>query len=186
MNIEPTKLKGLVTIHPDTKGDARGFFLEVYRKDIFEQNGLPFHFVQENHSSSMKNVLRGLHFQWEPKLGKLIRVIKGKAFTVAVDIRPSSPTLGEWVGIELSEENKIQVFAPAGFATGFAVTGEIADVEYHYTALYNPNGESNIKWNDPAIGIEWPVVDPIISPRDEKAQTLEEWLSKPESKLFEV
>ncbi len=184
MRIEPTKLKGLFLIYPEQLSDNRGFFMEVYRKDALSMYGISADFVQENHSSSVKNVLRGLHFQWNPKLGKLIRVIGGKAFAVAVDIRSTSPTLGKWVSCELSYENSIQMYAPAGFATGFCVTGKNADIEYHYTALYNPEGESNIIWNDQRIGVQWPISNPIISPRDAKAGTLKEWLKRPESKLL--
>ncbi len=173
-------------IEPELKGDERGFFLEVYRRDMFDAHGIPTDFVQENHTASKNGVLRGLHFQWEPMLGKLIRVIRGKAFAVSVDIRPESPTLGTWVGVELSEENKMQVYAPPGFATGFCVTGDVAEVEYHYSALYNSKGESNIIWNDPRIGIVWPVAEPILSPRDTGAGTLDDWLKRPESKLFRI
>jgi dTDP-4-dehydrorhamnose 3,5-epimerase len=184
MQIKQTKLSGFLIIEPDPIIDERGFFMEVYRTDTFAEHGIPTEFVQENHSSSSARVLRGLHFQWEPKLGKLIRVIRGKAFAVAVDIRPDSPTLGQWSGIELSYENKKQVWAPSGFATGFCVIGKNADMEYHYTALYNSKGESNILWNDPKIDIDWPIENPIVSPRDSNAQTLEEWLKHPEAHLF--
>jgi dTDP-4-dehydrorhamnose 3,5-epimerase len=184
MRIKSTKLDRLMLIEPDSIADKRGFFMEVYRADFFKKNGIPAEFVQENHSSSSSQILRGLHFQWEPKLGKLIRVIRGSAFAVAVDIRHNSPTLGQWYGIELSYENKKQIWAPAGFATGFCVLGKNADVEYHYTALYNQKGESNILWSDPKIGIDWPIKNPTISSRDSKAQTLEDWLKRPESNLF--
>jgi dTDP-4-dehydrorhamnose 3,5-epimerase len=184
MQVTTTKLQELLVLEPEAKTDERGFFLEVYRKDVFDSHDIPTNVVQENHTSSAKNVLRGLHFQWEPRLEKLIRIIRGNVFAVAVDIRKSSPTLGEWVGTELSYENKKMMWVPAGFAAGFCVMSDVADVEYHYTALYNPKGESSILWNDPRIGIDWPVKSPTLSLRDEKAETLETWLKRPESDFF--
>ena len=150
---------------------------ETYREDQFEEMGLPTKFVQDNHSRSVKGTVRGLHFQWEPPMGKLMRVTLGTAFLVAVDIRKGSPTLGKWVGVEASAENRRQVWAPAGFARGFCVLSELAEIQYKCTGLYNDKAESGILWNDPAIGIEWPVKDPILSDKDRKAQTLEQWLA---------
>ena len=186
MQIEETTCKGLFLITPEVKGDSRGFFMEIYRRDAFAAHGIPTDFVQENHTRSTHGVLRGLHFQFDPLLSKLIRVIRGRAFTVAVDIRVDSPTLGQWVSAELSDENKQQVYTPAGFATGFCVTGEEAEVEYHYSSLYNPAGESNIIWNDPRLAIPWPIQNPSLSQRDAQARTFEQWLACPESKLFTV
>lgn len=177
-------MPGLFVIKPDVKGDERGFFMEVFRQDVFAKNGLDLQFVQVNHSRSGLNVLRGLHFQYDKPLGKLIRVINGRAYVVAVDIRKNSPTLGRWQGMELSAENKTLLYVPAGFASGFCVLDEIAEVEYQYTALYNPQGESNILWNDQALNIAWPLKNLIISERDKNANTLAEWLKKPESELF--
>lgn len=177
-----TKIDGLFVISPEKRSDERGFFMEIYREDKFADAGIKVEkFVQQNHSCSKKGVIRGLHFQWDKPLGKLIRVINGQAFVVVVDIRKKSSTFGEWFGIELSAQNKKLLYAPAGFASGFAVTGEVAEVEYLYTALYNPNGESNILWNDPKIGIAWPIKNPILSERDQKALTLNEWLKNPAS-----
>jgi len=164
--------------------DERGFFLEAYRADQFHALGLPTEFTQDNHSRSVRNVLRGLHFQWEPAMGKLMRVTVGTAFLVAVDIRKGSPTLGQWFGLEVSAENKKQVWAPAGFARGFCVLSEVAEVQYKCTGIYNSQAESGILWSDPAIGIAWPVTEPILSPKDAKAQTLAEWLRSPESDRF--
>lgn len=186
MIIEETKCKGLFLITPEVKGDSRGFFMEIYRRDVFAAHGIQADFVQENHTRSTHGVLRGLHFQFDPLLSKLIRVVRGRAYTVAVDIRVDSLTLGQWVSEELSDENKKQVYAPAGFATGFCVTGEEAEVEYHYSSLYNPKGESNIIWSDPQLNIPWPVKNPTLSPRDAQADTLEQWLARPESKLFTI
>ena len=159
--------------------------MEAFRKDQFEAVGLPDQFVQENHSRSTRGVVRGLHFQWDPPMGKLMRVSLGTAFLVAVDIRKGSPTLGKWVGIEASAENRRQVWAPAGFARGFAVLSEVAEVQYKCTGLYNNRAESGIRWNDPQVGIEWPVSSPSLSEKDSKAQTLEQWLARPESEHFQ-
>ena len=137
-----------------------------------------------NHSFSKKGVLRGLHFQYNPPLGKLIRVINGAAFVVAVDIRFDSPTRGKWFGIELSAENQKQLFAPAGFASGFCVTGDVAEVEYHYTVHYNGAGEAAIRYDDPDIAVAWPLDSPIVSDRDKQAITFQEWLTRPEARLL--
>jgi len=184
ITIEKTPIDGCVVVKSEVFEDDRGFFMEVFRKDQFEQHGLPTEFVQLNHSASRKNVVRGLHFQWEPPMGKLMRVTVGTAFLVAVDIRKESPTLGKWFGIEASAENKIQLFAPACFARGFAVLSDYAEIQYMCTGIYGPKCESGILWNDPEIGIEWPVKDPILSDKDKNAQTLAEWLQRPESDHF--
>ncbi len=164
--------------------DDRGFFQEIFRYDKFLEKGLPTQFVQDNHSKSSKNVLRGLHFQWEPPMSKLMRVMTGTAFLVAVDIRKGSPTLGEWYGLEVSEDNCKQIWTPAGFARGFLVLSETADIEYKCTGVYNHAGESGIVWNDTDIGIDWPVNNPILSEKDKNAQTLKDWLARPESENF--
>lgn len=184
LKIEKTPIKDLIIVIPEVFEDKRGFFMETYRADQFKELGLPTAFVQDNHSRSAKGVLRGLHFQWEPPMGKLMRVTFGSAFLIAVDIRKGSPTLGKWFGIEISAENKKQVYAPAGFARGFCVLSDFAEIQYKCTGTYNNRAESGILWNDPAIGIEWPVKDPVLSEKDEKAQTLAEWLKKPESGNF--
>ena len=179
MNIED-----VLILKPEIFNDKRGFFTEVYKKDLFIKLELPHEFVQINHSGSVKNVLRGLHFQWDPPMGKLMRVTKGKAYLVAVDIRKDSPTLGEWYGQELSEDNRYQIWAPAGFARGFCVLSDFAEIQYLCTGVYNNLCESGILWNDPAIGIKWPLDNPIISDKDNVAQSLDEWLSKNESNNF--
>jgi dTDP-4-dehydrorhamnose 3,5-epimerase len=182
--IQSTHLNGIVVLKTEAFEDARGYFLEVFREDTFKALGLPYYFPQDNQSRSVKGVIRGLHFQWDPPMGKLMRVIYGTAFLVAVDIRKGSPTLGKWFGIEASAENKLQVWAPAGFARGFCVLSDVAEVQYKCTGIYNSKCESNIIWNDPTIGIEWPISKPILSERDSKAQTLKEWLSSPNSNYF--
>lgn len=164
--------------------DERGFFVEAFREDEFKKYGLPTHFVQDNHSRSAKGVLRGLHFQWDPPMGKMMRVTYGTAFLVAVDIRKGSPTLGKWFGMEVSAANKKQVWAPAGFARGFCVLSDFAEIQYKVTGIYNKQGESGILWNDPEIGIDWPLADPQLSEKDRNAQTLAEWLQRPESENF--
>jgi len=184
MKLETTSIEGISVLRPHLFEDERGFFLEAFRIDVFEKLGLPTAFQQENHSQSKRGVVRGLHFQWDPPMGKLMRVTSGRAFLVAVDLRKQSPTLGQWHGIEVSAENKLQVWAPPGFARGFAALSDIVDVQYKCTGIYNPRCESGILWNDPQIGIEWPLNDAQLSDKDAKAQTLAEWLERPESNNF--
>ena len=184
LHVESEHLNGIKVIIPDVFEDDRGFFMETYRVDQFKELGLPTEFVQDNHSRSAKNVLRGLHFQWEPPMGKLMRVTFGTAFLVAVDIRRGSPTLGQWYGREVSAENKLQIFAPQGFARGFCVLSDHAEIQYKCTGIYSNKAESGILWNDPEIGIRWPVQLPNLSSKDMKAQTLSQWLQKPESHQF--
>jgi dTDP-4-dehydrorhamnose 3,5-epimerase len=179
--IESTHLDGIVVVLPQVHGDARGFFMEAFRADQFRELGLPAEFVQDNHSRSSRGVLRGLHFQWDPPMGKLMRVTSGSAFVVAVDIRKGSPTLGGWFGLEVSAENKKQVWAPYGFARGFCALTDGCEVQYKCTGIYNPQGESVIYLADPQIGIQWPLelAAAAISERDRKAQTLAQWLASP-------
>jgi len=185
LRVDSRPLEDMAVIVPDVYQDARGFFMETYRADQFRELGLPVHFAQDNHSRSVRAVVRGLHFQWEPEMGKLMRVPLGSAFLVAVDIRKGSPTLGRWVGVECSAENRRQVWAPAGFARGFCVLSEMAEIQYKCTGIYNSKAESGIRWNDPAIGIKWPVSNPILSDKDAKARTLADWLASPESDNFQ-
>jgi len=184
VKIEENKIKGLYIITPTIHSDDRGFLMEVFHEGKFKEAGIEVKFVQDNQSQSQKNVVRELHFQWDKPLGKLFRVIRGSAFMVAVDIRKNSETLGQWFGEEFNEENKKIIFAPPGFATGFCALEDKTDIQYKYTALYNPDGESNILWNDKRIGIKWPIENPILSERDSAAQTLDEWLIRPESNYF--
>jgi dTDP-4-dehydrorhamnose 3,5-epimerase len=185
IKVEARHLGDVVVLVPDVFQDARGFFMETFREDQFKALGLPTKYLQDNHSKSSKGVVRGLHFQWDPPMGKLMRVTAGAAFLVAVDIRKGSPTLGKWVGVEASAENRRQVYAPAGFARGFCALTDGTEIQYKCTGIYNNKGESGIRWNDPAIGVEWPVKDLIISEKDTKARLLSEWLASPESNNFQ-
>ena len=182
--IEKHLSNDVLVLEPQVFEDERGFFMEAYREDVFKDVGLPHEFVQDNHSGSVKGVVRGLHYQWEPMMAKLMRVTVGEAFVIAVDIRKGSPTLGQWVGVNASSTNRLMVYAPPGFARGFAVTSDFAEIQYKCTGIYGPAAESGILWNDPAIGIEWPVANPILSEKDAAAQTLAEWLERPESDNF--
>ena len=185
ITIESKHLQDLVVVVvPEIFKDSRGFFSETFRADQFRSLGLPTEFVQDNHSRSARGVVRGLHFQWDPPMGKLMRVTLGSAFLVAVDIRKGSPTLGAWVGVIASDENRRQVWAPAGFARGFCVLSEVAEIQYKCTGIYNNHAESGILWNDPEIGIEWPLTNVQLSDKDQKAQTLTQWLASPESTNF--
>jgi dTDP-4-dehydrorhamnose 3,5-epimerase len=184
LKTKTTDINDLIIVIPEIFQDERGFFMEAFRSDQFKELGLPTEFVQDNHSRSSKGVLRGLHFQWEPPMGKLMRVTFGGAYLVAVDIRKGSPTLGNWFGMEVSAENKLQVWAPAGFARGFCVLSDFAEIQYKCTGVYNNKFESGILWNDPEIGIVWPINNPILSEKDEKARPLAEWIKTPESEHF--
>ena len=185
IRIESRHLGDVAVLASEVFEDERGFFMEVYRADQYKALGLPTEFVQDNHSRSKRGVLRGLHFQWDPPMGKLMRVTYGSAFLVAVDIRKGSPTLGRWFGVEVSAKDKKQVWAPAGFARGFYAVSDFAEVQYKCTGIYNPKGESGIRWNDPKIGIQWPVKEPELSGKDRQAQTLDEWLASPASNHFQ-
>lgn len=187
LTVRQTSLPEVLIVDHEVFQDARGFFMEVYRADEFAAHshlGLPTSFVQLNHSRSTRHVTRGLHFQWDPPMGKLMRVVRGEAFLVAVDIRPGSPTLGQYESIIATEENRLQLWAPASFARGFCTLSEVAEVEYLTTGTYNALAESGIRWNDADIGIEWPIENPILSAKDARAQSLAEWLAKPESMCF--
>jgi dTDP-4-dehydrorhamnose 3,5-epimerase len=159
----------VLLIAPRVRTDSRGFFMETYKRSEFAMAGIQEIFVQENHSSSPRGVLRGLHFQRPPQAqSKLIRVVSGKIFDVAVDLRPDSRTRGAWVGVDLSAEDRTLMYIPDWCAHGFCVLSERADVVYHTSAEYSPEHESGIMWNDPALGITWPVADPIVSDRDKQ------------------
>jgi len=185
IRIESRHLGDVAVLASEVFEDERGFFMEVYRADQYKALGLPTEFVQDNHSRSKQGVVRGLHFQWDPPMGKLMRVTYGSAFLIAVDIRKGSPTLGQWFGVEVSAKDKKQVWAPAGFARGFCVVSDFAEVQYKCTGIYNPKCESGIRWNDPKIGIHWPVKEPELSGKDRQAQTLDEWLASPASNHFQ-
>jgi dTDP-4-dehydrorhamnose 3,5-epimerase len=184
IHVETTPLDGVLVLAHELFEDERGFFLEAFRADEFEKIGLPTSFLRENHSRSKRGVLRGLHFQWDRPMAKLMRVTYGSAFLVAVDIRQGSPTLGRWFGTEISAQNKKQLWAPAGFARGFCVLSDFAELQYKCTAIYNPQGEGSIRWDDPAIGIDWPVSDPMLSQKDSQAGALADWLNSPQAETF--
>jgi len=183
LRIESTHLNGIVVVVSEAFEDDRGFFLESFRADQFTEIGLPHEFLQDNHSGSVRNVVRGLHFQFDPPMGKLMRVTRGTAFLVAVDIRSDSPTLGQWFGLEVSAESRRQVWAPSGFARVFCVLSEFAEVQYKCTAIYAPASEVSLRWNDPDVGIEWPVKNPLLSKRDSQGVALKEWLRRDEARL---
>lgn len=172
MRFLPTSLPGVIVIEPDVFGDERGFFLETYRSEEFAAAGIDLPFVQDNHSGSVRGVLRGLHYQEPSPQGKLIRCISGAAFDVAVDIRKGSPHFGKWFAAELSAENKLQMWVPAGFAHGFCVTSEWGEIVYKCTDVWRKENDRAIAWNDPEIGIEWPVAEPLLSAKDAAAPTL--------------
>jgi dTDP-4-dehydrorhamnose 3,5-epimerase len=175
LNVTETRIPGVVVVEPKVFGDERGFFMETWNAARYEEAGLPTRFVQDNLSFSAKGVLRGLHFQNPDQQGKLVQVLDGEVFDVAVDIRAGSPTFGEWEGVILSSENKRQFYVPEGFAHGFLVTGPHALFSYKCTAKYNPGAEGFVLWNDPEIGIEWPIeVPPLLSEKDRAARPLRE------------
>ncbi len=172
MQVEETDLDGVMLIKPTVFGDDRGFFMETYHADKFIDHGLPSTFVQDNHSRSSKGILRGLHFQYPSWQGKLVRVVRGEIFDVAVDLRRESANFGCWYGSYLSDENKYQLYVPEGFAHGFCVTSEIADVVYKCTSVYKPSEDFSLMWNDKDIGIEWPIMNPVLSEKDKDAVAL--------------
>lgn len=178
MQVIDTKIADVKIIQPKIFGDARGFFLETFEKKRYQESlNIDLEFVQDNHSRSTKGVLRGLHFQTQNPQGKLVRVVRGEVFDVAVDIRPESPTFGLWEGVILSEENKTQFWVPPGLAHGFVVLSDIADFEYKCTDYYNPAYEGCVKWDDPDIAIEWPISSPLLSDKDKKGKLLKELYS---------
>lgn len=174
MKVEATRLPEVLLITPQVFGDDRGFFMETFNAARTAEDGLPELFVQDNHSRSSRGVLRGLHYQYPQWQGKLVRVINGEIFDVAVDIRTGSATFGQWVGVLLNEDNKQQLYVPPGFAHGFCVTSETADVVYKCTTSYNAEQDAGVRWDDPDIGIEWPIDNPILSDKDTQAPLLSE------------
>lgn len=169
MNFRQTRLSEVVLIEPTIFGDSRGFFLETWEERKFAAGGIAAHFVQDNHSHSSRGVLRGLHYQFRRTQGKLVRVAEGEVFDVVVDVRRSSPTFGQWVGEHLSSENRRMLWVPPGFAHGFLVLSNRADLLYKCTDYYDPNSECTLLWNDPDLGVEWPIragMVPILSQKD--------------------
>jgi len=176
MRFEKTRIPGIVIIEPDVFRDARGFFLETYHRDKYRDGGVDAVFVQDNQSRSVKGTLRGLHAQRQHPQGKLVRAIEGEIFDVAVDLRHGSPTFGQWESAVLSAENFRQIYVPPGFAHGFCVLSDLAQVEYKCTDLYRRDDEFSIRWDDPRIGVQWPVASPLLSDKDRRAPLLAEVL----------
>jgi dTDP-4-dehydrorhamnose 3,5-epimerase len=169
-----TKLDGVVLLEPRVFGDERGFFVETFSRDAWAGLGVEPEFVQHNHSRSGKGILRGLHFQTEPGQAKLLRCARGAIFDVAVDLRRDSPTYGQWEGHVLDDERHRQLFVPVGFAHGFVVLSDVADVSYLVSSVYDPATEAGIAWDDPDVGVEWGVAEPVLSERDQTAPKLSE------------
>ena len=174
MKVEETRVPGVLVVEPDVFGDERGFFMEAWRWRRYADEGLPRCFVQDNLSFSTRGVLRGLHFQNPHPQGKLVSVLRGEVFDVAVDIRVGSPAFGQWVGTFLSDENRRQVYVPEGMAHGFVVTSDSALVSYKCTDYYRREAEGSVLWNDPDVGIDWPVGEPVLSEKDRNALPLGE------------
>lgn len=172
MQFIPTDLAGVVLIEPKVFEDERGFFMETFHKPRFVAAGIDSEFVQDNHSRSRFGVLRGLHYQLSHPQGKLVRAVRGAVFDVAVDLRRSSATFGRWYGCELSEANRRQLYIPPGFAHGFCVTSDMAEVIYKCTEIYHPEDERTILWSDPTVGVKWPVNEPIVSAKDARGVPL--------------
>ena len=179
-HVTQTPLKGLVVIDIDYFRDERGFFIESWHKRDFSAAGLDLEFVQEGHSRSAYGVLRGMHYQdMTAPMCKLLRCTVGRIFDVAVDLRVSSPTLGKWFSVELSSDNQRQIYVPPGFAHGFATLSDTAEVQYKQTGFYTPPSEGTLAWNDPDVGIQWPIATPILSKRDQNGMSLKEYLKRP-------
>jgi len=178
MKVIETSLPGVIVLQPDRHGDSRGFFLETYREDRLQQFGINAHFVQDNHSRSSRGILRGLHYQLTQPQGKLVRVARGAVFDVAVDVRRGSPNFGQWYGTVLDEDNMHMMYIPPGFAHGFVVLTDIADFIYKCTDYYHPQSEQGILWNDPDIGIKWPLGDVQLSEKDANNSTLKDQTQK--------
>lgn len=177
MTVEPTTLKDVLLVRPKVFQDARGFFLETYHEAKYASAGITATFVQDNHSKSARGTLRGLHMQVKKPQGKLVRVVRGEIYDVAVDVRIGSPDFGRWIGLNLSAENFHQLYVPEGFAHGFAVLSDVAEVEYKCTDFYDAADEISIRYDEPAFGVSWPVADPLLSARDTQAQRLEDVLA---------
>ena len=174
MKVTALAIPEVLVIEPTVHRDARGFFMEYFQKQRYAEAGMALPFVQDNHSRSSKNILRGLHHQTAHPQGKLVRCTEGEIYDVAVDIRRGSPSFGQWVSVTLTADNFKQIYVPPNFAHGFCVVSETAQVEYKTTDFYDPSSEVTLLWNDPAVGIEWPVDDPRLSGKDAQGKTLEE------------
>lgn len=174
MKFIPTEMPGVILVEPQVFRDARGFFLETYQQRKFAEGGIDVRFVQDNHSRSSRGTLRGLHLQRTRMQGKLIRAVQGEIYDVAVDVRRNSPSYKKWLGVTLSAENFLQLYIPPGFAHGFCVTSETAEIEYKCTDYYAPDDELTVLWDDPSFGIDWPVSDPLLSAKDRAGRTLDD------------
>ncbi len=180
IHLTPTKLEGVVIVDTDFFRDERGFFIEVYHKQRYAENGLDYDFVQDNHSRSARHVLRGFHYQdMTAPMGKLVRCTVGAVLDVAVDLRAGSPTFGQWAGVELTAENMRQVMVPVGFGHAFLTLSDFAEVHYKCTGLYEPASEGTVAWNDPDVGVEWPVARPVLSNRDQNGMSLKQYRERP-------
>jgi dTDP-4-dehydrorhamnose 3,5-epimerase len=173
MRVDTTKLPGVLIVHPPLFRDGRGFFLEVWRHDLFQAAGIPDHFVQDNQSRSVAGTLRGLHWQWRKPQAKLVRVISGRIFDVVVDVRRGSPHFGQWFGLEMDAEQFTSLYVPIGYAHGFCVLSDTAEVAYKCSDVYDPGGEAGLIWNDPAVAIDWPIESPTLSARDQQHRQLD-------------
>lgn len=180
MNIVETVLPGVLIIEPKVFGDHRGFFLETFQLERYREAGITLPFVQDNHSRSQRGVLRGLHLQLNRPQGKLVSCSRGAVYDVAVDINPESPTCGQYVGVELSDDNHRQLWIPPGYAHGFCVLSDVADFQYKCTDFYFPDDETGLVWNDPEVSIPWPIATPKLSEKDQKLPTLQQLLNKEE------
>ena len=180
LTVSPTALAGVVLIDTKFFQDDRGFFIESWHQRDYADAGLAMTFVQEGHSRSARGVLRGLHYQdMTAPMGKLVRCTVGAILDVAVDLRVGSPTFGQWIGVELTAEHKRQIYVPEGFAHGFQALSDVVEVQYKQTGFYTPAAEGSVSWNDPDIGVEWPIADPTLSDRDKRAKSLKAYLEKP-------
>lgn len=178
MKFLPTRLRGVLIVEPDVYRDSRGHFLETYQFEKYKAGGITDVFVQDNASHSVRNTLRGLHFQWKNPQAKLVRVLSGDVFDVVVDLRPASPTFKMWESVRLTSENFRQLYIPPGFAHGFLVLSDQADFEYKCSAFYDASDEGAIRWNDPDLGIDWPVKEPVVSAKDTAAPLLKDILGR--------
>ena len=177
MKITLGRIAGVVLVEPDVFRDERGFFLETFNRSELSELGITTEFIQDNHSRSVRNTIRGLHFQLGGGQVKLVRAARGRILDVVVDLRPDSPTFGEWEGVDLDDETHLQIYVPVGFAHGFCVMSEVADVCYKVSAAYDPSLERGIAWDDPSIGITWPIATPLLSERDRHNPSLADALA---------
>ena len=177
MKITLGRIAGVVLVEPDVFRDERGFFLETFNRSELSELGIATEFIQDNHSRSVRNTIRGLHFQLGGGQVKLVRAARGRILDVVVDLRPDSPTFGEWEGVDLDDETHLQIYVPVGFAHGFCVMSEVADVCYKVSAAYDPSLERGIAWDDPSIGITWPIATPLLSERDRHNPSLADALA---------